>query len=401
MIDFNALPFAGNPLQFFCLVLLLFWSAGMGIALLGLVGTLLFKFRPLPPLRRENLPGVSIIKPCFDNRDNEAENFEHFFTQDYPGPVELLFTVSSENDPIVPTVREYIRKHPGVDAKFVLSTSRNAFWNKINSLHDAQDQAKHEIIIWSDSDVVVKPNYVSEMVACLQEPGVSVVTTPQYDFRADNFPTHLKVLANNCDDATFMMAYNLVIRKKRVALGHSIGFKASEFNEFKEEAWDVLSRFMADDLALPYLFANHGKKVVFRNVYCPVQYSGKNLSQVIDQKRRWVMCQKQAVGNRALYLMASLFYPAVPGAFLLLATGFSSTAWVVFGAGCAIRIFISAVWEGLFLGSLRMSTKYFWTVPIWDLMQVGFVIDGFFRHDIILGGKRFRVDKQYFLKPIE
>jgi ceramide glucosyltransferase len=382
-------------------ILSAFWVAALVVDYLGLVGMLLFRFVPLPKLKSHRpLPGVSIIKPCFANHDNEAENLDHFFQQDYPGPLEILFAISSESDPIVPVLREYLAKYPGKDARIVVSTSNDAFWNKINSVRDAQEQAKHEVIIWSDSDVVVRSNYVREMVACLQEEGVSVVTTPQYDFRVDNFPTALKVLGNNCDDATFMMTYNLLVPKKRVALGQSIGFWAHEFNSFKSEAWKVLNCALADDLALPHLYADRGMKVVFRNIYCPVQYSGKSLSAVIEQKRRWVMCQKYSVGNPLLYLTGCLFYPEVPAFFLIIFTGASDQSLWMFLFAVATRIGITGLFEFLFLGSIKMWIRWFWTVPLWDLLQIGFFIDGFFRSQIVLGGRAFKVGRGLEISPL-
>jgi ceramide glucosyltransferase len=401
-LDLSALPFADASLSYLCWAMLVFWGLAMAVDALGFVGMLWFRFRPLPSLQRDKpLPGVSIIKACYANQDNEIENFDSFFNQDYTGPIEILFTISSESDPIVPVLRHYLEKYPNREARIVVSKCKEAYWNKVNGLRDAQDQAKYQVIIWSDSDVVVRANYVSQMVACLQEPGVSVVTTPQYDFRVDNFPTALKVLGNNCDDATFMMAYNLVVRKKKVALGQSIGFWASEFNSFRAEAWDTLNRFLADDLALPYVFSKHGKRVVFRNIYCPVQYSGKTFAQVIEQKRRWVMCQKHSVGNRLVYLTGCLFYPEVPAFFLMLLTGFSGLSINLFLIGALTRTGITVLFEALFLRSLSMSVRWFWTVPLWDLMQVGFVLDGFFRDTVVLGGKKFKVGNDLFLTPVE
>lgn len=400
-LNWASLPFAEFATQPLCLILFGFLIAALAVAYFGLFGMLVFFFQKIPPLRPGKAPGVSILKPCFDNRDNEIENFDGFFKQDYPGPVEILFTISSEKDPIFPVLQEYMARYPDFDARIVISKTRLAYWNKVNSLHDAQEQAKHEVIIWSDSDVVVRPDYVRQMVASLQEPGVSVVTTPQYDFRANNFPTAFKVLANNCDDATFIMAYNLLTRMKRVALGHSIGFWAAEFNTFKEEAWNTLFFFFADDLALPHVFANHGKRVVFRNIYCPVQYSNKTLAQVLDQKRRWIMCQKHAVGNRFVHLMGCLFYPEVPAVLLMLLTGFSGLSVALFAVACLTRIGISALFELLFLGSLRMSLRYFWTIPLWDLMQVPLIAEGFFKNSIVLGGRKFVLDRKYYLKPVE
>lgn len=383
------------------LVALVFLVAAVFVQGFGFFCMLWFRFRPLPKLQAAPYPGVSVVKCCFDNVDNEEENFRHFFEQTYPGKFELLFVVGNIEDPIVPTIRRYLARYPQVDAQLIVSTSKIAHWNKVNSLYDAQCRAKHDIIIWSDSDVVVRPTYLEHMVASLQEPGVSVVTTPQYDFRVNNFATALKVIANNCDDATFMMAYNALNRRKVIALGHSLGFWKSEFEAFGDEAWDILTRFIGDDLGLPYLYNRVGKRVVFRNIYCPVQYSSKTLAQVIEQKRRWVMCQKQVVGNSVIYLSGCLFYPEVPSLFLMLFSGFQSEFVALFFAMIGMRAFISGTFESLFLGFPKMTLRWGWTVVLWDLAQMYFVLDGFRRRHIRLKGRKFRIHDRFFLVPID
>src|SRR5436190_12508256 len=81
-------------------ILALVVGLGILIQLVGLFGLLLFKFRPIPQLRADKpLPGATIIKPCFSNRDNEEENFDAFFNQDYPGKIQILFVVSQDTDP--------------------------------------------------------------------------------------------------------------------------------------------------------------------------------------------------------------------------------------------------------------------------------------------------------------
>jgi ceramide glucosyltransferase len=389
-----------TPLSVVVWALMLFLAAGLCIELLGVISTLLFRFQKIPSLsRKKGYPSVSIIKPCCNDTDNEAENFDRFFKQDYPGNWEIIFVVGSEKDPVLPVIRTYLNRYPKVDAKLVLSKTREAIWNKVNSLYDGQTQAKGEIVIWSDSDVIVNPNYVSQMVACLQEPGVSLVTTPQYDTRANTFGSAYKVLANNCDVATFVMTYALLSRRKYAAWGHSSGFKKAEFDGFGKVSWDLLNRHVADDLALPMLFNMHDKKVVFRNIYCPVECSSKTAAQIIDQKLRWVVCQKLFLKNRYLYLSGILFYPQIPSLFLMFATGFAPwTIGLFFGVALS-RIFIATVFEALFLNSIRMSLKYFWTIILWDLSQLYFFWHGFLTDEIVFSGKKYRIFDGCFLKP--
>ncbi len=386
------------------LIELLYWTAfvGLGIQALGALCLIRFYFQKVrvPANWGPNPAGISVLKPCHTNQDGEAANFEGFFHQDYPGPWELIFVVSTLKAPIVPIIEALIARYPNVQARLVVSTTQRAAWRKVDALYDGHQTAQHEIILWSDSDAIVRPNYLSEMAAALREPGVSVVTVPQYDTRINNFATAFKVLGNTCDLSTYVMIELALARNQLVGWGHSMAFKRKEFDSFPE-AWDTLNTFLADDLALPYIFVNNGKKVVSRNIYCPVEFASKTLKQVVDQKRRWVWCQRIFVGNRWVYLSAILFYPQIVALFLVLLTGFSTESLLLFGAVAATRIGIFALHESLFLRSLRMTLSYFWTLPLWDISQLFFVWDGFRRKHIEFNGKPYRVVNRYFLEPLQ
>jgi ceramide glucosyltransferase len=373
--------------------------AGMAVQFFGMGCMLIFYFFKRPgKLKTNNIPGVSIIKTCYQAVDNEKENFDEFFHQKYKGPIEILFMVSNETDPVVPIIREYLKKYPDFDAKLIISKTRNAPRLKYDALYDGYHQSKHEIIILSDSDVIIQDNYVEQMVACFQNPSVSFVTTPQYDIHANNFATAFKTLGNNTDVGTFMSILDIFITKKGMAWGHSIGFKRSEFAQFADYAWDVLNRSLADDLSLPHIFVEQGRKVVFRNINCPVWYGDKTWAQVLDQKRRFALCQKAVVGNRYAYLGGIILYPQIFAAANLLVSLFSPESIQLFLAVMATRIAASFLFEALFVGSVWLPLRYFWTIVLWDLMQVYFVLYAFRKNDINFHGNNYEIVDRLYVK---
>src|SRR5438067_1558557 len=85
-------------------------------------------------------------------------------------------------------------------------------------------------------------------------PGVTLVTTPQYDTRANTFGSATKALGNNADIATLLMYYAVIAPVKNAAWGHSLGLWKKEFQSFGPGAWDIIYNFLADDLAFPYVY---------------------------------------------------------------------------------------------------------------------------------------------------
>jgi len=386
---------SGMPLLLACTVIL-----GIVLQCIGLFGLLLFRFRPVQQLRNDKpLPGVSIIKPCFTNIDNEEQNFDAFFNQTYPGKIQLLFVVSQKTDPIVPVIQSFLARYPHVDAQLIVSVTRKAYWLKVDAMCDAHLSIKHELVIWSDSDAIINPDYVTQMVGCLQEPGISMVTTPQYDLRVNNFATALKVLGNNCDVAVYTMIFNLFARKINVGWGHSLGFHRAAFQEIETEIWETLSSSFGDDILLPKLFNKHGKKVVFRNIYCPVQYSNKTLRQMLSQQERFAICQRVFVG-RAVVLLGFLLIPQIPATLLLLLMPTHPVALTLFLSVIGIRIAVSFIFESLILGSIRMTLKYFWTIPLWDLMHLYLGFYSLTHKQVEYHGKVFRFSDRYLLEEL-
>src|ERR1700722_10248856 len=70
--------------------------------------------------------------------------FDSYFNQNYAGPLELCFVVSEMTDPIVPVIQNYLKKYPNADAKLLVSTTRQAYWKKIDAYYDAYKTAKHD-----------------------------------------------------------------------------------------------------------------------------------------------------------------------------------------------------------------------------------------------------------------
>lgn len=373
---------------------------GLGLALqvIGLVCFLNFYFRKKPALP-SSLPGITVIKPCYKIADWEDKNFDTYFNQDYQGPVELIFVVSENTDPAVPLINDFVARYPGVDAKLLISKTRKAYWQKIDAYYDGFQQAKHDLVIISDSDTIVAKHYLTEMVAALCEPGVSMVTTPQYDTGVSNFPTALKTMGNNCDIATYIMILDAFMKNKTMGWGHSIGFRRSEFAQFGEEAWDRLRHFYGDDLVLPQLFVEHGKKVVYSNIYCPVQFTGKSMSQMMDQQQRFAICQRVAVGNFA-FAVGPLIIPHVTAFLYMLYTGFDTVSVSLFLTTWLVRTIVSFTFEGLIFKTVKDTVKWFWTIPIWDVMKIYFVGYAFTQKQVSYHGKVYEI-RSSRVEPVE
>lgn len=121
------------------------------------------------------LPPVSLLKPLHGAEPGLEAHLASFFEQDYP-EYELLFCARHADDAGLAVARRVAARYPKVTAQFLTSGEPTMPNAKILSLERMAQAARHDILIISDSDVRVLPNYVREVVAPFADARVGAVT---------------------------------------------------------------------------------------------------------------------------------------------------------------------------------------------------------------------------------
>jgi ceramide glucosyltransferase len=118
-------------------------------------------------------PGVSVLKPVHGLERNLREHLETYFHQDYP-KYELIFCARTRDDEALKIVDELIAQYPHVNARVITSGEPPGANAKVHSLAMMIEAAQHEILLFSDSDVPARPEYVREVTAPLNDRRVGV-----------------------------------------------------------------------------------------------------------------------------------------------------------------------------------------------------------------------------------
>lgn len=148
---------------------------GLGLlqCLAGLIAVARFATRPTsaPALR----PLVTILKPLCGAEPLLEEALASCCRQTYPD-FQIVFGVQDPADPALLVVQRLQKRFPFCDIVTVVDSTSHGPNHKVANLINMLPSARHDVLVISDSDLHVAPNYLEGLVAALEKPGVGLVT---------------------------------------------------------------------------------------------------------------------------------------------------------------------------------------------------------------------------------
>jgi len=111
----------------------------------------------------EFTPGVSVLKPVKGLDPGMYEAFRSHCLQEYAGEYELIFGAGSLDDPAVKAVYKLQAEFPEREIKLVICPERLGTNGKVSNLIQMQAEARHQILLINDSDILVSPRYLQRV----------------------------------------------------------------------------------------------------------------------------------------------------------------------------------------------------------------------------------------------
>ncbi len=246
----------------------------LGIALLGTVTSTIFlgfvfvaALRFMTASRRRTrqpkpgaLPPVSLLKPLHGAEPRLLEYLESFFSLDYP-EFEILFCARTEADPGLKLARSIAAGHPEIPVQFLISGEPPWPNARCYSLFVMAREARHELMVITDSDVVVKPHFLRDVATTfLNDPAVGGLTCL---YRGDAEGLGFWALLEGLGMSVEMTAGVLVadmLEGMRFMLGPCMAVRKEALKSIG--GFEKLGSYYADDFMLGNLIANHHRVIL-------------------------------------------------------------------------------------------------------------------------------------------
>lgn len=328
---------------------------------------------PAPP----DLPPVSLLKPVRGIDPEFRQSIRSHAAQEYP-EFEILFGVRSWDDPAVPEVRKLMEEFPRIPIRLV--ECRTVMKNgKAGTLADLAREARHPVLLVTDSDILVPPGYLRRVVSALARPGTGLVTC-LYSAVAGSLPGWWEALGI-CTDFAPSVLVARVVGVREFGMGSTLCFRRDDLE--KIGGFAAIGDYLADDYQLAKRITQNGLRAVVARVTVLTHVNDAAWSGVWSHQVRWARTIRVSKGRGYLGL------PVTHAGLWALLLAFAGH-WPLAAAVCALRILAGLATAVLVLGERRMLAAAP-LIPLWDLWAFAVWAAGLAGGSVIWRGQRIRL----------
>jgi ceramide glucosyltransferase len=340
-------------------------------------------------------PDVSILKPVKGVDQRMFAGLESHCRQKYAGRFEIVFGVSSLDDPAVAEVERLKEEFPECAIRLVECHQRLGTSGKVSNLVQMLTEAKYEHVLINDSDILVSPNYLTRIMGCFEgapDTGgvpVGLVTAPYIGHAVGERPglwSRLEALGISTD----FFAGVLVARKLeggiRFGLGSTLATTKTVLK--KVGGLEPLVEYLADDYEMGARIAEAGYHVELSSEVVETAVPPYSFRGFVDHQLRWARSTRDS--RKLGYLGLGVTF-CLPWAILTcIASGFALWSFTLLSLASLARVSVALT---VGVGVLRdeQVLRDLWLLPLRDVLGLGFWAWSFAGDTVVWRGERFHL----------
>src|SRR6266851_2223224 len=343
---------------------------------------------PSPFLKSSYSPPVSILKPVRGVDCEAYENFASYCLLDYP-EYELIFAVADSDDPAVPVIEKLQTDFPQCSIRLIQGAERIVANNKVNSLCRLVEEAKNDLVVMSDSDVRVDPDYLKTVVPPFADPQVGAVTAFCRCITGGGVAAELDALGMYLDSAPAALVARMLEGKMQFAFGWTMATTKRHLSEIG--GWEAMANHHSDDFELGNRIARRGYTVELIRKPVWMVFPKETVGQYFQHELRWSIGLKNVRPTAYWWLLLT---HGLPWALLAAAVAAGAGWWGIAAAHIIayLSLRLGLAWTtGVWGLGDRGTTKRLWLVPLRDAITFIVWVSGFFSEKITWRGLVYRV----------
>lgn len=282
-------------------------------------------------------PPVTVLKPVHGLEKNQRENLRSCCIQDYP-EFQVVFSVQTADDAAIPLLNELQKEFGPEHVTVAIENCRAGTNGKINNMIGGLRHARYDMLVISDSDVLLKTDYLKTIISPLKDPGVGCACTLYKAAGADKWFEKMELLTLNADFMTNVL-FAHVSGASKFCLGASAALHRSTLEQIG--GLEALSDYLVEDYEMGRRIWMLGKRVAVVPYFVDTIVDLKSPSQWWDHQVYWDQNTRAA---RPFAFFATALVRSVPFAVLYAVVRMMDAVglWTMAGA-FTLRIVSAAV----------------------------------------------------------
>ena len=366
--------------------------AGLAYLLLALLGARDFNhYWRQRSLDAGYAPDVSILKPVKGVDPQMHAGLVSHCQQQYAGRIEILFGVSSLDDPAVAEIKRLQAEFPDCPIRLIECPERLGTSGKVSNLIQMLRAASYEHVLINDSDIRVSPNYLTRVMGSFADSNVGMVTAPYVGRTAQSGAgltlwSRLEALGISTDFMPGVLTARKLEGGIRFGLGSTLATNKTALA--KAGGLELLVECLADDYEMGARIAAAGYRIELSAEVVETTVPAYTFSGFRDHQLRWARTVRDS--RKLGYLGLAITY-ALPWAVMTcIASGFDLWSFTLLSVVLLARVSVAL---SVGVGVLRdgQVLRDLWLLPLRDFFGLAFWLWSFAGDTIVWRGERFHL----------
>ena len=341
------------------------------------------RFAASPRPRLQNHPPVTILRPLCGDEPLLEEALVSCCRQAYPD-FQIVFGVQNPSDAALAVVERVRARFPERDIAVVVDSTLHGQNRKVGNLINMLPAARHEVLVISDSDLQLSPDYLERLLAELEKPGTGLVTALYAGFPPAKQGWLLR-LGTTQINHSFVPS---VLMSRMLGRQDSLGSTVMLRRETLERAGGLgaLAHLLAEDNVLGRNVRNLGLRVGLADTVTLATVPESSFRALWLHELRWT----RTIREVAPWSLAGsvVQYPLFWAAIAALLGGGALWSVALFAAVWLVRA-ISA-WEIdralRYRAAQPLARVPVWLLPLRDMLSVAEIVASFWIDDVVWRG---------------